>query len=256
MAKQKVVVVTGASKGIGAAAAIAFGAAGFDVVVNYRSDSGAAKAVAKQIEAAGSKALPVQADAATEMGVTVLFDVVKRSFGQVDVLVNNAGQPHEAKFGDWTQASLADSLMGNFGSAALCTQEAAPLMNPGSSILFTSSVYGLNMAGSARAIMYSVGKAALISFAQTMAEKLAPDIRCNVVAPGTTKTPMWDGVGQDYLDWKLGLNLQKEWVAAEEVAAAMLFLVQTPHINAQTIVVDAGWQKRPVGPAPERRKTS
>lgn len=84
----------------------------------------------------------------------------------------------------------------------------------------------------------------MINFAQTMAEKLAPDIRCNVVAPGTTKTPAWDGVDPVYLEKSLGMMLQKEWVTAEEIADAFVFLANTPHLNAQTIVVDGGWQKK------------
>ena len=84
----------------------------------------------------------------------------------------------------------------------------------------------------------------MINFTQTMAEKLAPNIRCNVVAPGTTKTPSWEGVSPEYVDKSLGMTLLKEWVDAKEIAKAFVFLAETPHITGQTIVIDAGWQKK------------
>jgi NAD(P)-dependent dehydrogenase (short-subunit alcohol dehydrogenase family) len=97
--------------------------------------------------------------------------------------------------------------------------------------------------------LYSAGKAALTSLAQTLAEKLAPqNIRCNVVAPGYTKTPNWDDVSEEYARSYFSTALQKEWVQAHEIAEAFLFLEQTPHANASTVVVDGGWSKRPVTP--------
>lgn len=248
----KIAVVTGASKGIGAATAIAFGKAGYDVVVNYRNDTAAAHEVVKQIKECGQKALAVQSHAFTEAGIKELFRVVKVEFGRLDVLVNNAGAPQEPGFGDYTCEAINKSLGANVGAAMLATQEAVKLMDKGS-ILFTSSIYGLQFGGNPGLALYSAGKAAMINFAQTMAEKLAPKIRCNVVAPGTTKTPAWDGGNPEYIAKSLDMTLQKEWVAAEEIANAFVFLAETPHINAQTIVVDGGWQKKIRGKSPAKR---
>jgi 3-oxoacyl-[acyl-carrier protein] reductase len=240
----KVAVITAASKGIGAATAVAFGKAGYDVVVNYLSDEAGATKVAQAIQATGHQAITMQADVFTEQGIAQLFEAAKKAFGKIDVLVNNAGLPQEPAFGEWTQETIAKSLNGNIASAVLCTQAAVPLMNPGGSILFVSSIYGLNFGGNPRLALYSAGKAAIINFAQVMAEKLAPNIRCNVVAPGTTKTPAWDGASPAYVQKSLDMTLQKEWVAAEEIADTLVFLAKTPHMNAQTIVVDGGWQKK------------
>ena len=240
----KIAVVTAASKGIGAATAIAFAKEGYDVVINYRSDSAAANETAKAVEATGQKAILVQADVFTEAGVKQLFDAVQKEFGKIDILVNNAGLPDEPPLGKWTQETVTKSLTGNVTSAVLCTQAAVPLMKDGGSILFTSSIYGLQFGGSPSLTLYSAGKAAIINFAQSMAERLAPKIRCNVVAPGTTRTPAWDGADPAYVEKSLSMALQHEWVAAEEIADAFVFLAKTPHMNAQTIVVDAGWQKK------------
>lgn len=241
----KTVVVTGASKGIGAATAIAFGEVGYNVIVNYNTDRQAAEDVAQRISETGAKAHLVQADVFTESGIAKLFAETAGQFDRIDVLINNAGSPKEAAFSEYTQQTILESINNNFVSAVLCTQAAVPLMKAGGSILYTSSIYGLNFGGNPGLVLYSAGKAALINYAQTMAEKLAPVIRCNVVAPGTTLTPAWgskkDG---DYAKRSLDMTLQKEWVAAEEIAAAFVFLAETPHVNAQTIVVDGGWQKK------------
>jgi len=239
----KIAVVTGASKGIGAATALAFGRAGYDVVVNYRTDTKSAQNIVQQIERYGQKALAVKAHVFTENGIKELFNVVKSEFSRIDVLVNNAGDPNEPEFGKYTCEDINRSLGSNFGATVLCTQEAVKLMNKGS-ILFTSSIYGLPFGGNPGLALYSAGKAAMINFTQTMAEKLSPNIRCNVVAPGTTRTPTWDGVAQEYIDRSLGMTLQKEWVEADEIADTFVFLAEAPHITGQTITVDAGWQKK------------
>jgi len=239
----KVAVVTGASKGIGAATAVAFGKAGYDVVVNYLHDSPAANELVHQIEQMGQRAIAIQAHAFTEDGVKKLFGEIKSTFPKIDVLVNNAGDPNEPSFGEFTCDDINKSLGANFGATVLCTQEAVKIMDEGS-ILFTSSIYGLPFGGNPNLSLYSAGKAAMINFAQTMAEKLAPKIRCNVVAPGTTKTLAWEGVSPEYAAKSLDMTLQKEWVAAEEIANAFVFLAETPHITGQTIVIDAGWQKK------------
>jgi len=161
----------------------------------------------------------------------------------ITVFINNAADTHEPDFGDYTYDSIIQNLAANFGAIALCTQEAAKRMDTGS-ILFTSSIYGLPFGGHPGMPLYSASKAALINFSQGMAEKRASNIRCNVVAPGSTRTPHWDEVSEEYKQKALGMSLLKAFVEPEEIAAALLFLAQTPHITAQTITIDAGWQKK------------
>ena len=249
----KVAVITAASRGIGAATAKAFGRAGYDVVINYLHSVDAAKGVAKSIEASGQKAVTVQANVFTEDGVRTLFETVKGTFGHLDVLVNNAARPNDRPFGEWTQEDILKGLNDTFVSAVLCTQAAVPLMPNGGSILFAGSINGLSFGASPSAPLYSAAKAAVSNFAQSMAEKLAPHIRCNVVAPGVTKTPAWDGVNPEYIKMNLGMTLLKEWVVPEEIASAFVFLAETPHITAQTIVIDGGWQKKIRENSPARR---
>ena len=238
-----IAVVTGASKGIGAATAVTFAKSGYDVVLNYKSDTKSAQNVAKQIESYGQKAVLAQADVFTEDGIKLLFDKIKNNCTKIDVFVNNAGIPEEPSFGDYNFSNINRSLNNNFVACVLCTQEAAKLIEYGS-ILFTSSIYGLQFGGNPNLALYSAGKSAIISFAQTISEKLAPKIRCNVVAPGSTKTPAWDKVNPEYAQKSLSMTLQKEWVEPQEIADAFVFLAETPHITGQTIVIDSGWQKK------------
>lgn len=239
----KLAVVTGASKGIGAETVKTFAAEGYDVVVNYHSDDTAAKELEAFVLSLGEKVDLVKSDIFTEDGIDELFSVVGDR--QIDVMVCNAGKPTEKPFGEWTANDVNSSLNANFTSAALCAQAAAARMDTGGCILFTSSIYGINFGGSPSLTLYSAGKAAMLNFTQALAEILAPrGIRCNAVAPGTTLTPGWNGADPDYVKTSLGMTLQNEWVKPEEIAKTFLYLAQTPHITAQTIVVDAGWQKK------------
>jgi 3-oxoacyl-[acyl-carrier protein] reductase len=241
---RKKVLVTASSKGIGAATVIEFAKADYDVIVNYKSDRGAAETVVEEAKSHGAKAHMVQADVFTEQGIKDLFRAVSKDHASIDVLVNNAGYADEPEFGSLSYNDVIESLSANLVSAILCTQSFIPIIGKGGSILFNSSVYGMNYGGATGLPLYSAGKAAIVNFAQTMAEKLSPNIRCNIVAPGVTKTPAWDGVDEAYINMRLGQSLQNEWVQPEDIGKAFVFLAENPHINAATIEVDAGWMKK------------
>jgi 3-oxoacyl-[acyl-carrier protein] reductase len=240
----KVAVVTAGSRGIGAATARALGKAGYEVVVNYLKSKKDAEAVVAAIESAGGKAVAIQADACTPDGVQTLFSEVESRYKAIDVVVSNAAYIEETQFETFTHEEIMKNLNGNVAAAILTAQAAAPLMPQGGSLLFTSSIYGLPHSGKPTFMLYSMCKAAIITLAETLAERLAPQhIRCNVVAPGFTRTDAWEGASDEYRSSHLATTLQKEWVEPEEIAAAFVFLAQTPHMNGATIVVDGGWQK-------------
>jgi len=184
----KVAIVTGASKGIGAAIAKAYAAEGASVAVNYASDRDGAERVVADIKNAGGKAVAVQGDVAKSGDVERLFEVTKESFGGVDVVVNNAGvfafYPLEAV----EEAEFHRQFNINVLGTLLVAQQAAKHIGPkGGAIVNVSSVISESpLAGST---IYAATKGAVDTLSAALAIELAPrNIRVNVVAPGGVDT--------------------------------------------------------------------
>lgn len=232
--KDKVAIVTGSSKGIGAGIAKAFAAAGAKVVVNYASDKAGAERVVNAIESAGGKAIAVHADITKAVDVTRMFEATKKAFGQLDILVNNAGvfafEPLEAVSEESFYRQINTHVLGNL----LCSQHAAEMFgNRGGSIINISSTVSTNpMAG---LIVYCAAKAAVDTFTKVLAKELGPKkIRINTIAPGVTDTEGNHTAGI------IGGDLEKQMVAmtplgrtgqVEDIAKVAVFLASD----------DAGW---------------
>ena len=180
-------VVTGASKGIGAGIAKAFGTEGANVVVNYARGKEDAEKVAAAIEKAGGKAITVQADVSKQADVDRLFEVTKKTFGTVDVLVNNAGVYEFAPIDQVTEASYRRMFDLNVLGSVLSTQAALKSMNGSGSIINVSSVAALTPIPTGS--LYSATKVAVDVITRTLAEELGPPrIRVNSLAPGLVET--------------------------------------------------------------------
>jgi 3-oxoacyl-[acyl-carrier protein] reductase len=238
----QVAIVTGASRGIGRAAALALAAEGATVVVNYANSSQAADAVVAEIAAMGSQAAALQADVAQADQVEALFNAVMEKFGRIDVLVNNAGIARDTlllrmKLEDW-QAVIDLNLTGVF----LCTRAASKIMlkqRSGRMINITSVVGEMGNPGQAN---YSAAKAGVIGFTKTVAKELASrGITVNAVAPGFITTDMT-------ADLKVGAEILKliplgRYGQPEEVAGLIRFLAADPaaaYITGQVINIDGG----------------
>jgi len=183
----KTAVVTGASKGIGAGIAKAFGKEGANVVVNYARDKEDAEKVAAAIEKAGGKAITVQADVSRQADVDRLFEVTKKTFGTVDVLVNNAGVYEFAPIDQVTEASYRRMFDLNVLGTVLSTQAALKSMNGSGSIINVSSVAALTPIPTGS--LYSATKGAVDVITRRLAEELGPrKIRVNSLAPGLVET--------------------------------------------------------------------
>jgi 3-oxoacyl-[acyl-carrier protein] reductase len=191
----KVAIVTGASKGIGAAIAKGMAKAGANVVVNYASDrSGAEKAVAA-ITAAGGKAVAVKADVSKSADVKELFEQTIRTFGRLDILVNNAGvyrfEPIEAV----TEEEFHRIYNTNVLGAILTMQEAIKHFAPEGGAIINIATAGVSST-LPMSLVYTSSKSALVALSSVLAKELGPrNIRVNVVAPGAPETEGVHAIG-------------------------------------------------------------
>jgi 3-oxoacyl-[acyl-carrier protein] reductase len=237
----KVAIVTGASRGIGKATALALAAQGAAVVVNYASSSGAADAVVAEIFQAGGSALALGADVSQSEDVDRLFEATIEKFGRIDVLVNNAGITRDTlllrmKLEDW-QAVIDLNLTGVF----LCTRAASKIMLKQRSgrIINITSVSG--QVGNAGQANYSAAKAGVIGFTRTVARELASrGITVNAVAPGFIATDMTNDLKSEPILAMIPLN---RYGQPEDVAGMIEFLAASSaagYITGQVFNVDGG----------------
>lgn len=201
----KVAVVTGASKGIGAGIAKALAAEGAAVVVNYSSSKEGADRVVAEITKDGGKAIAVQADVSKQPDITRLFDETKKAFGRLDVLVNNAGIYAFAPLEGVTEELFHSQFNLNVLGLLLTTKEAAKLFGPdGGSIINISS--GVSKIMPPNASVYTATKAAVDAITGTLAKELAVrKIRVNAINPGMIETEGVHSAGFIESDFQKGL---------------------------------------------------
>ena len=239
----KVALITGASRGIGRATALAFAREGATVVVNYVSRADAAEAVVREIEAGGGQAIAVQADVSRRPEVDAMVARALDRFGRVDVLINNAGVGARASTLTMTEADLDRVMAVNVKGVISCVQAVAPGMieRRYGRIVNVSSVAGLGTS-LAETTPYAASKAALVGLTKRFALDLGPHgITVNTVCPGSIRTDMTRGdtAHAALMAEKAILGRQGE---PEEVAAALLFLAsdEASFITAQVLSVDGG----------------
>lgn len=239
--KDKVAIVTGASRGIGKAAALALVTQGAKVVINYARSSEAAEATVKEITDAGGEAIAVQADVSQSAEVDNLIKTTLDQFGRIDVLVNNAGITKDTlllrmKPEQW-QAVIDLNLTGVF----LCTKAVSKTMLKQRSgrIINIASVAG--QMGNPGQANYSAAKAGVIGFTKTVAKELANrGITVNAVAPGFIETDMTHDLKSDGIIQFIPLG---RYGKPEEVAGTIRFLASDPaaaYITGQVFNVDGG----------------
>jgi 3-oxoacyl-[acyl-carrier protein] reductase len=231
--------VTGASRGIGAAIARSLAADGWPVGVNYRSDREGAERVAGQIESSGGRALALQADVADGDAPDPLFSALEERFGPVLVLVNNAGVRADALSPQIDDEAWERVLETNLSGAFRTTRRAlGPMMRARfGRIVNIASVVGQRAnPGQAN---YAASKAGLVAFTRTVAAEVARrSITVNAVAPGLVETELSEGVGEGLL----AAVPARRPGTPEEVAACVRFLASedASYVNGTTLTVDGG----------------
>lgn len=245
--KDKAILVTGASTGIGAAVAKAFGAQGAWVGVHYNSSRAEAESVAAAIAAAGGKAHLVKADASSPSALTQAVEETAEAFGRLDGLINNAGaMVARQAYADYTDAHY-DAVMDLNGRSVLVASKAAfPHIKAagGGFIINTSSVAARNGA-SGGAGLYGSSKAFVSNVTRGMAKEfIAEGIRVNAVAPGVIETPFQDRYSTpQILEGQRQAIPQQRLGTAEDCVGAYLFLASKSsagYIIGQTIEVNGG----------------
>jgi len=238
----KVAVVTGASRGIGAAIAKRLAGDGFTVVVNYAGRAADANAVVAAIKAEGGRAEAIQADVAVPAQVAALFDQTFNLFGGVDVVVNNAGilklgaiaQSDDALF----DQQIAVNLKGTFNALR---EAARRVRNGGRIVNFSTSVLGLHLENYG---VYAATKAAVEALTPILAKELrGRSISVNAIAPGPTATDLFlDGKSAELIERMAKMNPLERLGAPDDIAAAVAFLAGPDGgwINGQVLRANGG----------------
>ena len=239
---QQVALVTGASRGIGAAIAQRLARDGFTVIVNYTESAEPAEALVRTIQQAGGQALAAKADVSSPTDVRRLFDAAETAFGGVDVLVNNAGIMTLANVADADDASFDRQIAVNLKGTFNTLREAATRLRSGGRIVnFSSSVVALLQPGYA---VYAATKAGVEAMTSVFAKELrGRHITVNAIAPGPTATDLFlKGKPQELVDRLSKLAPLERLGQPEDIAATVAFLAgpDAGWINGQVLRANGG----------------
>ena len=235
-------IVTGASRGIGAAVAERLAANGFTVVINYSGDVNPAETLARRIEGSGGRALAVRADVSDPQAVRKMFDAAEAAFGGVDVLVNNAGIMKLAKIADSDDALFDQQVAVNLKGTFNTLREAAKRLRDGGRIVnFSTSVVGTRLETYG---VYAATKAAIETMTAILSKELrGRSITVNAVAPGPTATDLFlKGKSPELIERFAKMVPLERLGTPNDIAAAVAFLVGPDGgwINGQVLRANGG----------------
>jgi NAD(P)-dependent dehydrogenase (short-subunit alcohol dehydrogenase family) len=245
----KVVFVTGAGHGIGAAIAERLAGQGARIALTYRHDESGAKELVKKCQAAGAeiRAYQVQ-ELADDSQSKEVFTKVLKDFGRIDVVVANASGAGSAAgsedLGDLNLDEWQENLKENLLVTVVTTKHAIQALNKnkeGGKIVLIGSVLGLDGAGNPRITAYSASKAATHNFGRTIAKALAPKIIVNVIAPGRCWSKAYDNASKEVITAKFAPNKHGRPIDGQEIAQAVHMVLENDSIIGQIINVEAGF---------------
>jgi pteridine reductase len=228
-------IVTGGARRVGRSLALALADAGADIVVNYLASQDEARRTVAEIEACGRRALAVRGDVASATDVARIIEATDRTFGRLDVLVNNASLFERTPVLDITEQEWDRVLGVNLKAPFLLAQAAAPLLrgDGGGAIINLLDLSAYQPWPSFA--HHSVSKAGLLHLTKVLARALAPDIRVNAIAPGTVLPPE-QHEGEDGSERRV---LRREGEPGD-VVRAMLYLLESDFVTGEALVIDGG----------------
>ena len=238
-----VVLVTGATRGIGRSIALAFAGKGYDIVFCYRSSRAEALTLASELEEDGAAVLARQLDVSDEAQVNKLFAAIEERFGRLDVLVNNAAQARDGLLASMAKESMEAVLATNIVGTMLFCREAIKLMLParqGAIINLSSIAAQKPNKGQTN---YAASKGAVEAFTRALAVEIGgKGIRVNAVAPGVIKTEMSEQLLENFEKKLKGRLLARKLGLPGDIASAVLFLAHPDnhYLTGQVITIDGG----------------
>lgn len=256
----KVVLVTGSSRGIGKATIVEFASHGYDVVINYiesskeavlrmsegnfeydnESDAKSLKAYVE--EKYGIRAIVEEADVSNEDEVRVMIDDIMEKFGRIDVLVNNAGIVFDRDFFDTTVKEFVNTLKVNVVGAFIVSKEVTKHMKQGSAIVNVSSTNGTKTI-SPECVDYNISKIGLQSLTRDLAYQFRPNIRVNAIAIGWADTDMNKDLPDDYIEEETAKIFIERFADPSEIAKTIYFLGSdnSSYIDGEIVNIDGGY---------------
>ena len=238
----KVAIVTGASRGIGAAVAERLATDGFTVIVNYSGDAKPAAALAAKIDGSGGRALAVKADVGNAAAVQAMFDQAEKTFGGIDILINNAGIMKLATVADSDEAMFDQQIAVNIKGSFNTMREAARRLREGGRIVnFSTSVVGTRLETYG---VYAATKAAVETITAILSKELrGRNITVNAVAPGPVATDLFlTGKSPELIERMAKMNPMERLGTPEDIASVVAFLVGPDGgwINGQVLRANGG----------------
>ena len=241
----RIALITGSSSGIGRAVALAFAEEGARLALNYPDDTQADNAVAvhKEIEALDRPAVTIRADVSREDDAQRLVETTMRSYGRIDVLVNNAGIASAAAVGDMPVAMWDRMLAVNLRSVFLCTRLVLPIMYAQDSGKIINTASQLAYLGSPGLSHYCAAKAAIVAFTRSVAREIGTrNVNANCVAPGATQTPILEGVSENALAAIRAAIPKGRFATVDDIAPTYVFLAsdESSHYVGQCLSPNGG----------------
>lgn len=238
----KVVVVTGSSRGIGAEIVKLLAKSGHTVILNYNKSEDCAKSVENELKNLGYAVDIFKADVSKKEEAESLVKFAVNKYGKIDVLINNAGISQTKLFTDITDEDWQNMMNNNLNSAFYCTREAVKNMihNKQGLIINMSSIWGVT--GASCEVHYSTAKAGLIGFTKALAKELGPsNIRVNAIAPGIIDTDMCSEYSVKEKD-KIKEEIPLERIGtAENIAKCVKWLIEDDYVTGEVISINGGW---------------
>jgi 3-oxoacyl-[acyl-carrier protein] reductase len=239
----KVVLVTGSSRGIGKATIVEFASKGYNVVINYFNSKTKAEELKKYVENEFKiKALCIKADVSNETEVKNMIDTIISEFGRIDVLVNNAGIVYDRNFDEITIDEFKRTLEVNVLGAFIVAREVAKYMKNGSSIVNVSSTNGTKTI-SPECLDYNISKIGLQSLTRDLAFQFKPNIRVNAIAIGWADTDMNKDLQKEYIRDEISKIYVERFADPSEIAKTIYFLAsdESSYINSEIVNIDGGY---------------